>query len=491
MASFLKDMFHGASQALPGAIDRQQQYNLRARQLEVQEEANRLEKQRTESLTKTRQQQRDLNVVNAITNVKKLSPKVQRVAFNALVDKGVIPKDMANILSAMPDDDWKQFETAIADKTLDVMEVGRMAQGDLGPFIPFLTDALKKQREAELYKNAFAPRNNQSSTPSASQPKGNTAVQGGGSVNRILGGTATGQSPAVPGVRLPSVQMPSAAPVTPSKTQPPVANKFQSVLDGLTRGYTAALQSGNQELADKFLTQIKSIVDIQDKSGVDLSGDAKNRFLTIKANNPNLSDAEAMEMAVKETDSERLKRSREQGTFVAEEAATAMKSNIDELNALVNKVFTSSSFTGRVADTFRNLVGSVLQSTARDEDVVLYREFRDAIISNFARALGGEKGVLTDRDREFAKGFFPREFGFGGVQEKREVAERKMDLLHKKFEQLRINVLRRQGITPKGSLSDSYKRQKEQDKKTLIDLGGKKLEDLSIEELKAIKRRNS
>ena len=137
-----------------------------------------------------------------------------------------------------------------------------------------------------------------------------------------------------------------------------------------------------------------------------------------------------------------------------------IEGDIDGLFDTFKKI--PAAFRGPVAGRTLGLAAQAFQTTPA---LVEYEDSIDFFLSNIARRLGGERGVLTDRDIERVKGIFPskndtEEVGQGKINRIKEFIKRRIDE-HKKRVSVNINRLNQ----------DLKESDIDEDSRTLEDLG--------------------
>jgi hypothetical protein len=437
MASFLRDFIQGGAEVLPNTIrhfkqkrQADEELRLRGQRIKVEEETNRIREQQIQSINQTRQQQRDLETLKIVNDIMKLPAPMIGSQLDMMFDNDMISKEKRDFLKKIPVETWQMIGEGMADGIIDPDETARfVSRGVPTESIAFINDSLKAQRNNALHQKFF-----------------NTS--GGGQKNQ------TEQTP----VPRPQPQPRVSTQPTPQLRTPSLNQMFNHSSQGVQQPQQTPQVPQGQPQGQQPIQRPQGGVD---PSKLTLQG-KKNLLQYLMVNRPE--ERELIEQTKKdiefferETVEDKLLRSRMQGVGETEQQADTIEATTKELQPLVDNIFTSFTLKGRVVDSFRNLVGKVTQKTARDRDLVLYQELRDAVIAQFARIISGEKGVLTDRDRAFAEGLFPREFGFLGIQEDRRVSDKKMEFLGKNLERLRERVLSRKGIKPKGTLASAFK----------------------------------
>lgn len=165
---------------------------------------------------------------------------------------------------------------------------------------------------------------------------------------------------------------------------------------------------------------------------------------------------------------------------------------IKEMQPMVDRLFKAEGFWDRVTGAFPNLQAYFLQEGNEQlvVDAAQYVAMKHGIAGQFSKVVSGEGGRLTEQDIQRVLGLFPTFFNSVFLADTKIVAQRKMQFLSKRLEDERRRILTRDGLKPQGTFTEAADNISNitTPTETTIDIGDRKLSDLSIEELIELKR---
>ena len=381
----------GAAQAVPGTVQRANQYELQARNLANKEKANELQAKNIEGINKNRKQQGELASIK-LTMQALSSPNksLQKFVIDKQVASGDMSKDFGDMVLKSSDEARAEAQRRFGDGDISADDIIFMRQQNMEALIPVFTDL----------ENAKSAR----SLQSAQTAQIRTQTKGLQQVQSILGGGAQRQPQAS---RIPSLSaaLPGGGPSTQQPTtQPPQATLPPSVAFNQINKTNIGSERQNLINENKALgSQRQQLLQTGSKVGQEI---AKIHNVTIKNNMTrikNLTDQAgaitAKDKVVKGKKNINTLLKRVKDLFVSLEKKEALP-RPDRTGFQGFNIALASSGAGRVATKF-----SPLSNVASRENLQLFNAvdtIRPSLIQGIRQATDmGARGLDSEKELEF------------------------------------------------------------------------------------------